>query len=150
MNYLIKIFLIILIIYAISCYCNKKELFVDSNNNLQNSLQIIFNSNYNYNYTKVNEVMLDELAFAILNKAKKEPVLLDKIERKIISIYGDMKTNSELKYYLKFMNFVNNDGFIFFENNSMDVYLTAKIKILLILIPSCDMKKLYDLIILSK
>ena len=132
MNNLFKFFLIILIIYFIKCsYNTNNEKYTE-----------ILENKHHYNYN-INDTMLCELAFAILNKAKKDKILLDKIEKKIIMIYNDMKTNNQLKYYLKFMNLVNDDGFIFFENNITDVYLTAKIKVILVLLPSDHMKQLY-------
>jgi len=122
--------LFIFILFLINKTC---ESF--SNNISQNNV-------YTYHCTHFNEVDISEKAFKILQQTKTNKKLLTQIENIILEIYTDMKTNDELLMYLKFMNLVNGDGFIFFSNENPDVYLFNKIKIILILFPKNDFLKM--------
>ena len=127
MNYLFKIFLIIFILFIIKCLFNKyNESFNESFNN---------DTPYTYNYTKINEVIINELAYKIEQECKKNKVLRDKINTKIMKIYEDSKTNIELKNYLKFTNLMNDNNSFFFDDD-----LFSNIKVILILMPIKDLK----------
>ena len=132
MNYLFKIFLIIFILFIIKCLFNKwNESFI----NIDKVNMLINNDDmYTYNYTKINEVIINELAYKIEQECKKNKVLRDKINTKIMKIYEDSKINTELKDYLKFANLMNDDNNFFFND------LFSNIKVILILMPIKDLK----------
>jgi hypothetical protein len=106
------------------------------------SNSILQSNKYVYHSTHFNEVDISEKAYNILQQTKINTKLLNQIDNKILEVYDDIKTNNELKNYLKFMNLINDDGYIFFSNENPDVYLFTKIKILLIIFPQNDLLKI--------
>ena len=103
---------------------------------------ILHNNMYAYHSTHFNEVDISEKAYKILQQTKTNTKLLNQIDNKILEVYDDIKTDNELKNYLKFMNLINDDGYIFFSNENPDVYLFTKIKILLIIFPKNNFLKM--------
>jgi hypothetical protein len=72
----------------------------------------------------------------------KDPILYKKIDDKILSIYEESKHNYQLKFYLKFLNLMNDDNMIFFKDFSEENYMITKIKVLLFLVPVKELNKL--------
>lgn len=145
MNYLLKIFLIIFIVFIIKKICVQEEAYKNikvSNDNINNKYDVLFSNNYSYNYTNINDVTICTLSDIIYNDAIKDPILYKKIENMILSIHEDAKHNSQLKFYLKFLNLMNDDNMIFFKDFSEKDYMITKIKVLLFLIPIKELNKL--------
>jgi hypothetical protein len=106
------------------------------NNTCEGFSNTISQSNkYVYHSTHFNEVDISEKAYKILQQTKINKKLLTEIDNKILEVYNDIKTDNDLKNYLKFMNLINDDGYIFFSNENPDVYLFTKIKIILLIFP---------------
>ena len=140
-----KIILIILLLIILYCFFNNKEHFVDTKPKID--------TNYNFNYN-INERYINELATKIVKSTKINPDLIDLIDKKVFDILHDCSTNDDLKFYLKFMNQINDDNSLVFkyvdnEKNkidkgiptefpvyeSSDNFLHNKIKIILLLFP---------------
>lgn len=98
-----------------------------------------FSNMYTYHSTHFNEVDISEKAYKILQQTKTNKKLLTEIDNKILEVYNDIKTDNDLKNYLKFMNLINDDGYVFFSNENPDVYLFTKIKIILLIFPENDL-----------
>jgi len=116
------------------------SILVCINNTMQNESFKNSNTNeYTYNYTNLHDTTINDNVHSIIKKIKKNDKeshkLLDNINNVIMKIYLDSKNNLELKNYLKFMNFMNDDNTIFFYDMNPDVYLFHKIKIILVLFP---------------
>ena len=127
-----KIMIFFIIIISIIVCVNNNNIFIDTFKNTNNE--------YTYNYTKLHDTTINDMVQNIMNKIKKNDkeaeILLNNIDKKILKIYDDSKNNLELKNYLKFMNFMNDDNTLFFSDENPDVYLFNKIKILVILFPN--------------
>lgn len=145
MNYLFKIFLIIFIVFIIKSVCSQGENYKNikvTNAIINSKYDILFSNNYSYNYTNINDVTICTLSDIIYNDAIKDPILYKKIENMILSIYENSKHNCQLKFYLKFLNLMNDDNMIFFKDFNEKDYMITKIKILLFLVPIKDLQKL--------
>ena len=88
--------------------------------------------NYNLIYDPLKMFKLNENVFHITKLALQNTNLRKYIDYKIIKIYEQIRINSKLKKYLKFLNLINNDGIPIFINESDEVLLSNKIKIILI------------------
>jgi hypothetical protein len=133
MDNLFKFFLIILILFIICILTGSNDYFSNTDKMAQ-GIELLFTNEMHFNYLHNDDVVVSELAFKIANSAKKDPVLLQKIDQKILNISKEIMINSELKNYLKFKNCINNDGMIFFIHEDPMEFLKHKIKILLILL----------------
>jgi hypothetical protein len=145
MNYLFKFFLIIFIVFIIKNVCLQGENYKNievTNKNINNKYDILFSNNYSYNYTNINDVTIYTLSDIILKDSKKDRELYKKIDDKILSIHEETKCNHQLKFYLKFLNLMNDDNMIFFKDFNEDDYMITKIKVLLFLVPPKELKKL--------
>lgn len=82
----------------------------------------------NYDHLKI-----DNQAWAVTKIALKDKNLRNLIEKKSLWVYEKIGSNDELKTYLKFMNLIRDDGMPIFINESEEVLLNNKIKILLVI-----------------
>jgi hypothetical protein len=134
-NQLLKIFLIItlvLIIIFLIIYNYDLESFTDINkepiDKVLNSINI-----KKLNYSKsFSQNIFNDKAYQLTKKALKDNELKKIIESKMIEIYGEIINNESLKQYLKFINLINEEGKPIFMNESEEVLLLNKVKILLI------------------
>ena len=78
-----------------------------------------------------NIVELDELSREITEKAKKNSELKKMIDTKMVEVYQNIKTNSNLKNRLRFMNLINDENMPLFINEHKDNLLFNQVKILL-------------------
>lgn len=146
-NNLFRIFAIFLLIAIFIYFFNNDNIdyFTDIKNQ---------DKEYNYTYHHINEVKLNELAYDLMKKAKTDKKFFDGINKRIMKVYDDCKTNEELKFYLKFMNMINDDCKPFFMENPPnraglvipielhsikdDNIIFKHIKMLLLLLPQKD------------
>jgi hypothetical protein len=145
MNYLFKFFLIIFIVFIIKNICSQDENYKNievQNNKINNKYDILFSNNYSYNYTNINDTTIYTLYNMILKDAMKDPILYKKIDDMILTIYEESKHNHNLKFYLKFLNLMNDDNMLFFKDFSKEEYMITKIKVLLFLVPPKELEKL--------
>lgn len=114
------------------------RLFYETNNlHIKHLISIIDVTKLNYNtiYDPLQIFIFDKRVFYITKLALKNKKIRKIIDEKMIEINGEIKNNNELKMYLKFMNLINGNGMLSFINESDEVLLSNKIKIILITLP---------------
>jgi len=130
-----KIFLLIIslvLIIILFQNCNTK-LFTDTNNK---SINEIFNelNVKQLTYQIISPININNKVNLITKNALQDNKLRQIIEIKIIELYNEIINNNELKQYLKLKNLINEEGKLIFANESEEVLLSNKIKILLLFV----------------
>ena len=130
-----KIFLLIIslvLVILLFQNCNTK-LFTDTNNK---SINEIFNelNVKQLTYQIISPININNKVNLITKNALQDNKLRQIIEIKIIELYNEIINNNELKQYLKLKNLINEEGKLIFANESEEVLLSNKIKILLLFV----------------
>lgn len=82
-----------------------------------------------------NHLEIDERAHKITQLALKDDMIRKTIDEKIIQIYGIITTNEKLKMYLKMLNLIDESGRPIFLDETDEVLLNNKVKIILATLP---------------
>jgi hypothetical protein len=133
-NNLFKIFILIVLFIVCGYHLtntNKTEIFA----NVVPTVKVITNASNN---------KIDELARKIVKESKTNPQIKSVINNKFVRWYQHILTDSELKFYLKFNNLIDDNGMLLFVNESDDVVLENQIKIILLTVRGDNLNKLFN------
>jgi len=142
MNNMSKFFLIIFILFLLYHVTGEPRInqyFTNTKDVVDININTIFDPNiiipYHYDYMRNYDIPINTLSYKIAKMAMYDKNLLNRIEQKILQISGDIRTNKDLKFYLKFKNIINDDNMLFFVDEDPMEFLKLKIKLILILLP---------------